>query len=113
MKEKMISKIILVLIISLVLLAMPKNIFATSGGPADLDNYLEGFEGQSGDLKTDPTQGQEQTTGTTPTPAPQPGKEESLPKAGLVEDTMIVVAVMTLGAVAIFANKKVNELQNI
>ena len=109
MKEKMITKIILVLIMSVILMAMPINIFATSGGLLD----LEGFEDQSGDIKTDQPQGQEPAPETTQTPAPQPEKEESLPKAGLVEDTMMVVAVITLGAIAIFANKKVKEYNNI
>ena len=40
-------------------------------------------------------------------------KKEELPKAGIAEDTMMVVSIMVLGTTAIFALKKVNDYKNI
>jgi len=111
MKEKMISKIILVLIMMVVLLAMPMNIFATSDAQ-DLINDYDFFEDQTTELQ--PEQPQEPTTPEVTTPEPTtPKKEETLPDAGIAEDTMMIVTVIALGVIAVFANKKVKEYNNI
>ena len=115
MKEKMISKIILVFIISAVLLAIPMNIFATSSNQEDISNF---WEDQSDDINSDntPTTPEpEPQTPTTPEPPKQPTSttENQYAHAGIAEDTMMVVAVLALIALAVFANKKVNEYNNI
>ena len=124
MKEKMISKVILVLIISFILLAMPQNIFATSSDQEDISKF---WEDQSDDIKTDNTPTTPETptqptttpeTPTQPTTTPETQKPTSTPEnqyahAGIAEDTMMVVAVLALGGLAVFANKKVNEYNNI
>ena len=111
MKEKMISKIILVLTISVMLLAMPMDIFATSDGPTDLNGF---WEDQSGDLVPEnPTpEKQEPTTSTTPETS-KPTTENQYAHAGVAEDTMMVIVVIALITLAVFANKKVNEYNNI
>ena len=116
MKEKMISKIILILIMSVMLVAIPMNTFATADGVTDLDEFLEGsYEEQKTETEEDKNKDEAQKPNPTPTPAPEstPKQEETLPKAGLAEDTMMVIAVIALGTIAIFANKKVKEYNNI
>ena len=94
------------------------NIFATSNGAADINEFWENQE-----LEPEKPDNQEQQQPTTPEPqtptTPEPPKqptsttENQYAHAGIAEDTMMVVAVLALVALAVFANKKVNEYNNI
>ena len=123
MKRETILKVILVLVMGITLFVNPINVFATS-----LDELWTDYEDQgSKDQLTDDTQ---QTTGepkeepkeetpqqptTTPSTPTKPTtqEKEELPKAGLVEDTMMVVAIAVLGMTSVYTFKKANEYNNI
>ena len=117
MKKVTILKVMLILVVGIMLLAKPLNIFAATEGPTDLNDLWTDLEDQGGkeDLKQEE---QEKTPNPTPeskpdtTPNPEQPKEE-LPKAGLAEDTVMVISIMVLGAIAVYTFKKVNDYQNI
>ena len=142
MRNKTILKVILVLIIGVVLFAMPVKTYATSSDATDLNTYWDDWEDQGSrdDLGTETTPSTTTPSTTTPstttpstttpstttpstttpstttpsTTTPSTTKpNDTLPKAGLAEDTMMVVAIIVLGATAIYAYKKINEYNNI
>jgi len=121
MRRETVLKVILVVIIGIMLLAKPLNVFADS---TDLNDFWEdqgGLEDIGGTTET-PTEtpSTPETPTTTPEPTPStpsttPSTEtkEELPKAGLAEDTMMVVAIFGLIATATFAYKKTSEYNEI
>ena len=112
MKRETILKTILILLVGAILFAMPVNVFAEATNLDDLFN-----EGETGDELEDlgeledlqPETEQIQSTPSTQTTQP----EESLPHAGVAEDTMMVVTIAGLVILATVAYKKINEYQNI
>jgi len=118
MKNETNVKIIVLLIIGLILFTIPVNVFAETNDPINLEDW-EQLEIEDDDKTTDPTPTTPTTpTNPTPTPAPTPApstqnENESLPHAGLAEDTMMVVAIMVLGITAVYAYRKINEYNNI
>ena len=127
MRKETISKIILVLIMGVILFARPINVLAT--GAADINSYWDDWEdqGSKGELQGT-TEDKEETPAPAPAPAPAPTpttpeptkpttttpqKEQELPKAGLAEDTLMVVSIIALIGMATIAYKKVNEYNNI
>ena len=120
MRRETVLKAILVVIIGIMLLAKPINVFAD---PADLNDPSlwedqGGLEDIGGDTVTDTTltpdtQTTEQTPTTPSTTTPSTETKEELPKAGLAEDTMMVVAIFGLIATATFAYKKTSEYNEI
>ena len=127
MRKETILKIILVLIIGVILFARPINVLAT--GAADVNSYWDDWEdqGSKDDLQgttekeetpaqttPEPTTTTTQTTPSTTKPTTStPQKEQELPKAGLAEDTLMVVSIIALIGIATIAYKKVNEYNNI
>lgn len=125
MKREAIFKIILVLIMGVVLFARP--VFAVTSNPTDLNDFWED-QGSLDDVQGEKPTTPEPTTPTTPTtpepttPAPVPttpstntttNTNTDLPKAGLVEDTMMIVSILALTAVAVFAFVKISDYSNI
>lgn len=118
MKKETMLKTILVLMMSVVLLAMPVSVLAATSNSA-----LEDFWEDQGGLNEIQPEQQPQTQPEPekqPESQPQPEKQPEqqkpntdIPKAGLVEDTMIVVAITILGIATVYAYKKVNEYKNI
>ena len=113
MKRETILKIILVLTMICMLFTMSVNVYAEA---TDLDSFWED-QGSKEDLGGDTTT---ETPTTTPEPTPSTPStpttsepEETLPDAGIAEDTMMVVTIVGLVIAAIFAYRKVNEYQNI
>ena len=114
MKKVTSLKVILILVVGLMLLVTPINIFAATEGPADLDSLWTDLEdqGDKGDLKPEETTPPPETT--PPTPSTETEKPNNkLPDAGLAEDTMMVISIIVLGATAIYTFKKVNDYKNI
>ncbi len=112
MKRETIFKTILILTVGAILFAMPVNVFAEAG---DLDDFWDD-QGGLEDIGGETTQ---ETPSTTPEPEPTPSTpttqqpEETLPHAGVAEDTIMVVSIAGLVMAAIFAYRKINEYQNI
>ena len=138
MRNKTILKVILVLIMGTILFAMPVKTFAVSSDATDLNNYWDDWEDQGSieDIggSTTTTETTDSTTTTTPststtttpststTTTPSTStttstttktEDTTLPKAGLAEDTMMIVAIVVLGITAIYAYRKINEYNNI
>ena len=118
MRRETVLKVILLVIIGIMLLAKPLNVFADS---TDLNDFWEdqgGLEDIGGTTET-PTTPETPTTTPEPTPStpstttPSTETKEELPKAGLAEDTMMVVAILGLIAIATFAYKKTSEYNGI
>ena len=120
MKRETILKAILLVIIGIMLLAKPINVFADSTNLNDFWEDQGGLDdiggGTTTETPTDTTQTPDTST-TTPstdtTTTPSTETKDELPKAGLVEDTMMVVATFGLVAMAIFAYKKTSEYEGI
>lgn len=136
MKREAILKILLVLIVGVMLLAKPVDVFATSSNPTDLNDFwedqgsLEDIQGTTPTTPTTPepstpsTQTKPETTPSTstkpettkPTTQTKPNNtntDKELPKAGLVEDTMIIVSILAFIAVAVFTFVKISDYSNI
>ena len=113
MKRETIFKTVLILMIGAILFAIPINVNAE---PTDIDSLFD-LEDQGGLEDLQPEQETESdldsTPETEPEPTPSTPKDETLPDAGLAEDTMMVVALIGLIVMAVFANKKVKEYNNI
>lgn len=109
MRRETILKIVLVLTMGVLLFAMPAKVFAAPTDlPIDLNDIEIENQGGLDDLQKDP----EPTPPANPTPETQK-PEEKLPEAGLAEDTVMVISIIALVAMATFAYKKVNEYSNI
>ena len=119
-------KTILILMMAIMLLVVPVNVFGTT----DLNDYLDGWENleledeqttttpdtttsSTPDTTTPPTTTTPDTTTPSTNTNTNTNKNESLPQAGLAEDTMMVVAIVVLGATAIYAYRKINQYNNI
>ena len=134
MKRNSILKIILVLIMGVVLLVNPVYVFATSSNPTDLNDFWED-QGSLDDIQGSTTTDNETTEPSTTTPStttpstttpstttpststttttPSTNTDKELPKAGLVEDTMIIVSILAFVAVAISTFVKISDYSNI
>ena len=113
MKKETILKTIFILIVGAILFTMPVNVFAE---PTDLDEFWEdqgGLEDIGGGTTDKPTETPAPTPEPEPTPTPTPTPEESIPHAGVAEDTMMVVTIAGLVILATVAYRKLNEYQNI
>lgn len=114
MKRETILKTVLILMIGAILFAMPVNVFAEA---TDLDEYWKDLEDQGGLEDLQPEQETESdldsTPETEPEPTPSTPKDETLPDAGLAEDTIMVVTIAGLVVLATVAYRKINEYQNI
>ena len=123
MKRERILKIILILTAVAMLCVMPIKAFATTDDAASLDEFFNDWEDQEVEGNTvtptptaTPTPKPTTTVTTTPTPTATVTTNQyntDIPKAGLAEDTMMVVAVLVLGATAIYAFKKLSDYSNI
>ena len=135
MKREAILKIMLVLIIGVMLFAKPINVFATSNNPTNL--YDEFFEDQGslGDIQKEDKDKETTTTPSTQTQTPSTttkpstdtttttkpntqtqtstNKDKELPKAGLVEDTLMIVTILAFIAIAVFTFVKISDYSNI
>ena len=117
MKRETIFKVLIAVIMGVVLFAKPLNIFAVTGDQVNLDNFLEdqgsleNLEQEKPETTTPPTTTTPETT--KPSTNTNTNTNTDIPKAGLVEDTMMVVTIGTLIVIAVFASKKVNEFKNI
>ena len=122
MKRETVLKILLVLTVGIMLFALPVNVFAADAG---FDDFWDD-QGGLNDIQPEPenqpeTQPQpepEKQPETKPQPEPEKKPEQQkpttdIPKAGLVEDTMMFVGITVLGITAVYAYKKVNEYKNI
>ena len=110
MKRETVLKILLVLTVGIMLFALPVNVFATDAG---FDDFWDD-QGGLNDIQPEP----ENQPETQPQPEPEKQPEQQkpttdIPKAGLVEDTMMFVGITVLGITAVYAYKKVNEYKNI
>jgi len=134
MKRETILKVILVLMVGIVLCAKPISVFAVSSNPTDLNDFWED-QGSLDDIqKEEPTTPEtpktettepETTTPVTPQPTtpststttqtttPSTNTDKELPKAGLLEDTMMIVSIVALLGVAIFSFVKISDYSNI
>ena len=124
MRRETVLKVILLVTIGILLLAKPLNVFADS---TDLNDFWEDQGGLDDIGGTTETPTETPTTPETPTTTPETPTEkpstpstppstetkEELPKAGLAEDTMMVVAIFGLIATATFAYKKTSEYKEI
>ena len=107
MKREKFFKTILILMVGVILFTMPVNVFASDA--ADLGSLFED-QGTLEDLEGD------ETTELTPeTPSTETNKEseETLPEAGLAENTIMIITIVGLVILATVSYKKVNEYQNI
>ena len=107
MKRETIFKTILILMVGVILFTMPVNVFASDA--ADLGSLFED-QGTLEDLEGDETT---ELTPETPSTETNTQPEESLPHAGVAEDTMMVVTIVGLVILATVAYKKINEYENI
>ena len=103
MKREIVLKVMLVFAIISVLFAMSINVYAET----DLNDIFED-QGSLDDITEDTTP---ETTPSTPSTTPEP--ENTLPDAGIAEDTVMVVTIAGLVILATVAYKKINEYQNI
>lgn len=132
MRKEIILKIILVLIMGVILFIRPVNVFAVSSDATDLNNYWDDWEDQgskdditpndtttdtntSTNTNTNTNTSTSTNTNTTNNTSTTTNKQQSetLPKAGLAEDTIMVVTVIGLVAISIYTFKKINEYKNI
>ena len=113
MKRETIFKTVLILMIGAILFAIPINVNAE---PTDIDSLFD-LEDQGGLEDLQPEQETESdldsTPETEPEPTPSTPKDETLPDAGLAEDTIMVVTIAGLVVLATVAYRKINEYQNI
>ena len=135
MKREAVLKVILLVIMGVVLFAKPVSVFAVSSNPTDLNDFWED-QGSLDDIQKEETPTPEPTTPTTPTPEPttpstpitpettkpststtpttnNTNTDKELPKAGLVEDTMMIVSIVALLGVAIYTFIKISDYSNI
>ena len=119
MKRETILKVILVLIMGVALFAKPVSVFAVSNNPTDINEFWEN-QGSFEDI----TEEIEPETELEIEPETQPNTNintntntttntTDLPKAGLVEDTMMIVSVLALIGVAVFTFVKISDYSNI
>lgn len=128
MKKERVFKVILIFIIGIMLFARPLVSFAATGNSTDLDDLWDDWEdqGEKGDLVEDKnnnssTENSTNTnTNTNTNTANKPTTETNtnnsnteIPKAGLAENTIGIIAITVLGITAIYAYKKINEYKNI
>ena len=119
MKRETFLKIILLVVIGVVLFARPITLYAVSSSPTDINDFwedqggLDDFETTSDSEKetTTPTQTTPEPEKETTTPVTKPSEE--LPKAGLAEDTMMIVSGLVLIGIAVFAFIKISDYSNI
>jgi len=109
MRRETILKIALVLTMGVLLFTMPAKVFA-EGVDINNPNFWDD-QGGLNDLPTDPEPTDPEPT--TPTTPETEKTEEKLPDAGLAEDTIMVISIVALIAMATFAYRKVNEYSNI
>lgn len=102
------KKLIIVITLVAVLALFTTTVQATNG----LVNPLLNLQGVSGNTTTNTTTNTSTTT-TTTTNTETTQKKDELPKAGLATDTMMIIIVVGLVAMAIYTFKKVNEYNNI
>ena len=110
MKRESILKTILILLVGAILFAMPLNVFASEA--TDLDSFWED-QGTREELEGDTPSETPEPTPNTPSTETTKEPEETLPEAGLAEDTIMVVTIAGLVILATVAYKKINEYQNI
>lgn len=127
MKRERILKIILILTAVVMLCVMPIKAFATIDDATSLDDFFNDNDWEDQEVEgntvtptptptSTPTPKPTTTVTTTPTPTATVTTNQyntDIPKAGLAEDTMMVVAVLVLGATAIYAFKKLSDYNNI
>ena len=115
------AKVVLILIILVMLLIIPVNVLAVTDDPMDLDGWEnlefegddEGVDNDEGAVTEDEEEEQPAINTNEPTTPSTNNNNESLPQAGLVEDTIMVVAIIALGTIAIYSYKKTNQYNNI
>ena len=121
MRRETILKLILVLTVGIMLFALPVNVFADDTGFDDFwddqgglnDIQPETNTNTNTDTNTNTNTSTETNTNTNTNITTNTNTNTNIPKAGLVEDTMMIVAITVLAITAVFAYKKVNEYQNI
>lgn len=130
MNKKTLINIIVILTIGIMLFTMPIAVFAETNNSTDLDDLWDDWEdqGEKGDLIQDNKEntGTDSNTNTntnnsantntntnTSTNNTENKTNTDIPKAGLAENTVGVVAIAVLGIIAIYAYKKINEYKNI
>lgn len=135
MKREAVLKIILVLIMGVVLFARPVSVLAVSSDPSDLNSFWED-QGSLDDIQPEEREPESETntstntntntntstntntntntsTSTSTSTNTNTSTSTDIPKAGVAEDTMIVISTVALIATAIYAFKKVNDYKNI
>ena len=94
------------------------NVFAADAGFDDFWDDQGGLTDIQPEQQpeTQPEPEKQPETQTQPEPEKKPEQQKpttDIPKAGLVEDTMMFVGISVLGITAVYAYKKVNEYSNI
>lgn len=122
MRRETTLKILLILLMVVMIFTIPTKVFAISDDTTDLNDLWDDWEDQG---SKDDLEGDEDPVVTpTPTPTPQATPtpqitteankyNTNIPKAGLVEDTMLIVVITILAITAIYAFKKLSDYQNI
>ena len=118
MKRETVLKILLVLTVGVMLFALPVNVFAADTGFDDFWDDQGGLTDIQPEQQPETQPEPEKQPETQPQPEPEKKPEQQkpstdIPKAGLVEDTMMFVGIAVLGITAVYAYKKVNEYKNI
>jgi len=127
MRKETILKSMLVLMVGIMLVAMPINALAADGS-TDLNDFLNNntqVQDQGGLQDITPNQNTNTNTNTATSDNTNTATNTNLntntntntnteiPKAGLAEDTMMIVAMAVLAITAGYAFKKVNDYKNI
>lgn len=113
MKKETILKIITILLITILLGTITTNVYAADGAGSFFDD-ITGDVDQSGTTTQQPTTPSEGDTQTPPAQDTNTNNyDTNLPHAGAAENTVMIIAVLALGIVAVCAYRKMKYYNNI